>query len=291
MTVKKLSRTGFLCVCVTAGILAATGNAAEKKQNEKSMVNSIGMKLVFVSPGTYTFFGNRVKSVFLFPKNDSFKVDVKRGFYLGVYEVSQEQYSKVMKKNPSSFRNPKHPVENVSWNEAMEFCRRLSGLAEEKKAGRIYSLPSEREWQYAARAGSDFLFPYGSDDESRIGEIAVCRDSYTDSVPAGTAPVGTKQANKWGFHDMLGNVWEWCLDAQTSKNWRLERNHPPNGVETKGDCRVITGGDWDNDFRMCNCAARWQAYPTKKANNIGFRVRCIVSEGKEKTALPSRDKP
>ena len=136
---------------------------------------------------------------------------IERSFYIGETEVTREQYQKVMGDKPAE--SGKLPVNMVSWNESVEFCRKLSELPEEKAAGRIYSLPTEREWQYAARAGSEYMFPYSSDDEMRVAEVAVCRDIYTSTMPKGVQAVGTKKPNAWGLYDTLGNVWEWVLDA------------------------------------------------------------------------------
>ena len=241
--------------------------------------NSIKMELVHIPPGSYLCYGNDITATFLFPKPKGFQVTIEKEFYIGAYEVTQEQYLKVMEINPGIFKMiPEQPVNKVSWNDAMEFCRKLSDLPAEKAAGRVYSLPSEREWQFAARAGSKELFTYGTSDELTIATVAICRDPYTDIVPQGVSPVGSKLPNLWGLYDVLGNVWEWVLDA-----WPADA--PPEVVPastgsaalTKGENRVIVGGGWDNDFRMCNLAARYSAPPSRKADNIGFRVRCLIT--------------
>ena len=241
--------------------------------------NSIGMELVGISAGKYLCYGCTIATEFLFPKPKSFNVSVKQAFYIGTTEVTREQYQRVMGEKPAE--SGKLPVTNVSWNDAVEFCRRLSEQPEEKAAGRIYTLPSEREWQYAARAGSEFLFPYGSDDEMRVAEVAVCRDIYSGSLPTGVQAVGSKKPNAWGLYDTLGNVWEWVQDAPMAGSGNLAYVTPSDSaaaVDGKDYNRVIVGGGWDNDFRMCNLAARYGAPPTRKADNIGFRVLCRINK-------------
>jgi formylglycine-generating enzyme required for sulfatase activity len=242
--------------------------------------NSVGMELVRLPAGEYLCYGHDIKPEFLFPKPKGFKVKVEQAFCIGATDVTQRQYAIVMGLRTGLFhKGSDYPVTHISWNDAVEFCRRLSALPAEKAAGRVYSLPTEREWQYAARAGSEYLFPYGSDDEMRVAEVAVCRDIYTGALPKGVQAVGTKKPNAWGLYDVLGNVWEWVQDA-----WPADA--PPNAAPVtssaaaldKGDNRVIVGGGWDNDFRMCNLAARYSAPPTRKADNIGFRVRCMVNK-------------
>ena len=268
----------------SALVLLALLAAAAGAQAPEPLVNSVGMKLAPIRAGAYLFAGKHVENVAMFPQPTSFTVTLEKDFYLGVTEVTQEQYQKLMGANPSVFTGPSRPVEKVSWDEAMEFCRRLSELPAEKQAGRVYSLPSERQWQYAARAGSENLFTYGSDDETKVATIAVCRDGYTDARPMATAPVAGKQPNAWGLYDVLGNVWEWCLDQQPLVDAagnvvavNLATSSPKDVVSDQGEGRVILGGGWDNDYRMCNLAARYGVYPTRKAGDIGFRVRCTVA--------------
>ncbi len=275
----KHARASRNTACLILALLAASASA----QAPAPFVNSAGMKLVPIKAGTYLFAGKHLDNVFLFPQPASFSVTLDHDYYLGTTEVTQAQYQQVTGTNPSVFRAPNRPVDSVSWEEAMEFCRRLSALDAEKKAGRVYSLPSERQWQYAARAGSDRLFTYGSDDETKIATVAVCRDAYTDAQPAATAPVAGKEPNAWGLYDVLGNVYEWCLDCQPLLGARgdsvaasLPGNSGKDVVWDQGEGRVILGGAWDNDFRACNLAARYGVYPTRKANDIGFRVRCLV---------------
>ncbi|MHB9023897.1 MAG: formylglycine-generating enzyme family protein [Armatimonadota bacterium] len=273
---KTLLLLSWIGIVVLAGLpaLAAVSAAAPATNT----TNSIGMTLISVPAGEYLCYGRAIKPEFLFPKPKGFTVKIEQAFYIGATEVTQGQFAKVMGLRTGT-TGAALPVNMVSWPDAVEFCRKLSELPAEKAAGRVYALPTEREWQYAARAGSEYLFPYGSDDEMRVADVAVCRDIYTNALPNGVQPVGKKKPNAWGLYDVLGNVWEWVQDA-----WPAEA--PPYYVPTtpsaaaldKGENRIIVGGGWDNDFRMCNLAARYSAPPTRVANNIGFRVRCSVNK-------------
>ncbi|MFT7632962.1 MAG: sulfatase activating formylglycine-generating enzyme [Mariniblastus sp.] len=142
-------------------------------------------------------------------------------FSVGVYEVTQEQYEKVIGTNPSRFKDKKqNPVENVSWAKAMEFCRKLSELPAEKNAGHVYRLPTPEEWEYACRAGTKTKYSFG-DDDSKLSDFAWYLET---SQMQGTSAVGLKKPNPWGLYDMYGNVAEWIMverdDWDPNKAWR-----------------------------------------------------------------------
>lgn len=288
-----------LIILIAAGALSAvSANTAGPAKvasvpSPEHLNNSIGMKLIHIPVGNYLCYGRDIKPAYLFPKpKPGFNVKIERDFYIGGTEVTREQYQKIMGGGSSAAlqfwrgiwsgandaESGNRPANRVSWNDAVEFCRKLSELPAEKAAGRVYSLLTEREWQYAARAGSEYMFPYGSDDEMRAAEVAVCRDIYTGALPKGVQAVGTKKPNAWGLYDVLGNVWEWVQDAcPADGNIGYATPSASAAAVAKGNNRIIVGGGWDNDFRMCNLAARYSAPPTRVANNIGFRVRCLVN--------------
>ena len=183
-------------------------------------------------------------------------------FYLGKYPITQEQYQAVIGNNPSKFKNnPKNPVETVSWDDAQAFCQKLSA-----KTGKKYRLPSEAEWEYACRAGTQTRYYFGN-NEYQLGEYAWYRDN-SGSKPH---PVGQKKPNNWGLYDMHGNVWEWCEDG-----WHENyQNAPTDGTawnenHSVTNPRVLRGGSWLNNPRNCRSAARFN-FSSRYAYN-GFRV-------------------
>ena len=198
----------------SVGPPGASGSAT-RGVGVQATTNSIGMKLRLIpagefmmgSPGTESDRSNN---------ETQHRVSITKPFYLGVTEVTQEQYQKVMGTNPSQFKGPQNPVERVSWAEAVEFCGKLSAMPAEKTAGHVYRLPTEAEWEYACRSGTTTAYGFG-DDASRLGDYGWFR-SNSDS---GTHPVGEKKPNAWGLYDMHGGVYEWCQDWYRSEERRV----------------------------------------------------------------------
>ena len=205
---------------------------------------------------------------------------ITRSFYLGVYEVTQEAYEQVMGVNPSNFKGPQRPVENVSWDDAMEFCRRLSESPTEKAAGRTYRLPTEAEWEYACRAGSTTRYAYG-DDDGAMGDYAW----FVGNASATTHPVGQKRPNAWGLYDMHGNVWEWCADWH-GEDTRSTPLDDPAGPITGSD-RVYRGGSWDYPAPVCRSAYRYRIQPNFRYDGLGFRVAAVPSASPASPASPA----
>jgi formylglycine-generating enzyme required for sulfatase activity len=181
-------------------------------------------------------------------------------FYLGKYPVTQEQYQAIMGNNPSYFRNnPKNPVENVGWNDAQEFCQKLS-----EKTGKKYRLPNESEWEYACRAGTQTHYYFG-DDEKVLGEYAW----YGENSESKTHPVGQKKPNDWGLYDMSGNVCEWCEDSWHDNYQKA----PTDGTTWNGDqndYRVLRGGSWGS--YPGGCRSPYRSIFDYSFINYGFRV-------------------
>ena len=192
------------------------------------------------------------------------EVTLTKPFKMGVHEVTQAQYEQVMGVNPSKYKGADNPVETVSWEDAVEFCRKLSELPAEKAAGNVYRLPTEAEWEYACRAGTTTKYSFG-DDESELGDYAW----YGVNSDQKTHPVGSKKPNAWGLYDMYGNVWEWCQD------WYVD--YPSGSVTdpsgaTSGSVRVIRGGSWDYPAEFCRSADRNWNGPSYRSYLYGFRV-------------------
>ena len=254
------------------------------KLNE--ITNSQGMELLKIKAGTYIYGSPKeTPRPTLWNTRFQVKVTLSKDYYLSKYEVTQTQYSKLMENNPSHFKGDNRPVDSVTWPEAVEFCKKLSELPEEKAAGRVYSLPSSAEWEYACRAGTDSIFPWGNEDEKVIGEYAWCRDWYGKKATK-THPVGKKQPNDWGFYDMLGNVWEWTSDAgwngtmqsgtfyYRKEGW-VDPKWPVN-PKRKVTTMIIRGGAWNNDFRSVNSWVTYRMPKLAKHNDTGFRVKCQI---------------
>ena len=177
-------------------------------------------------------------------------------FWMGVFEVTQEQYQAVMGNNPSQIKGADRPVERVSWYDAGVFCRRAS-----EKTRRAFRLPTEAEWEYACRAGSKTRYCFG-DDEKQLGDYAW----YKGNSEGTTHPVGQKKPNAWGLYDMHGNVAEWCEDSYFGP---MGRNTRP---ATFGALRVDRGGFWDITASDCRSATRLWCVPHGRNFYIGFRV-------------------
>jgi formylglycine-generating enzyme required for sulfatase activity len=228
--------------------------------------NSIGLELKLLPAGTFTMGSSEGGD------ETPHQVTLTRPFYLGVYEVTQEQYEQVMGQNLSEFKGARNPIERVSWEDAVEFCRKLSALPEEKAAGRVYRLPTEAEWEYACRAGSTTKYCFG-DSEAQLGDYAWFRQNSGSKThpthPVGEKPVGEKQPNGWGLYDMHGNVWEWCSD------WYVE--YPKGAVSDptgarEGSYRVLRGGGWVDVAADCRSAHRYGYDPSDRNMLYGFRV-------------------
>jgi len=254
-----------------------------RPQLRDEITNSIGMKLVLIPNGTFMM-GSPTSEEKRFSDEFQHEVTIGNDYYLGVHEVTQAQYEKVMGENPSYFQgdtlaehatqtggvvravdSSNNPIESVSWEDAVVFCRRLSELPEEKNLGRLYRLPTESEWEYACRAGTTTAFSFGESSKS-LGDYAW----YDGNSDGQTHPVGEKKPNAWGLYDMQGNVWEWCAE------WHGD--YPKNAVTDpvgakKGTYRVLRGGCWGSVAAHCRSAFRDGGYPLLRNYGLnGFRV-------------------
>ena len=195
-------------------------------------------------------------------------VTFREPFSMAKYEVTQELYEAIMGKNPSKWKGPRNSVEMVSWNEANEFCRKLTAEMHESKLlakDQIIRLPSEAEWEYGCRAGSTTRYTFG-DKVAYLLDYAWFKENSKGEDP----PVGRKKPNAWGLYDMHGYVWEWCADA-----WH--KNH--DGAPTDGTARqerdskerVVRGGSWADSADSCRSAYRQGEAADKRSDTIGFR--------------------
>lgn len=255
--------SAFLCCTLAASCLLA--------QPPKEITNSIGMRLVLIPNGTFIMGSPEREDGREENETQQHEVTISKDYYLGVYEVTQAQYEKVIGKNPSHFQgaivgneNADLPVDYVSWDDAVAFCKKLSDLPEEKKAGRVYRLPTEAQWEYACRAGSKTAYSF-DDEEGLLPEHGWFNRNSSNR----THTVGLLEPNAWGLYDMHGNVWEWCSD------WYEE--YPKGAVSDptgpkKGSLRVIRDGSWHDLAANCRSAIRYWYTPDVRSINLGFRV-------------------
>ena len=187
------------------------------------------------------------------------QVTLTNDYYMGKYEVTQALWEAVMGRNPSEYKGDNLPVEQVSWNDCQEFISKLNSLT-----GRKFRLPTEAEWEYAARGGKKSR-GYQYSGNSNISDVA-WYDGNSGSKPH---PVGTKQANELGIYDMSGNVWEWCLDWHGSYSSSSQTN--PTGA-VSGSSRVFRGGCWCGIARSCRLSYRSYYTPVYRNNGLGLRL-------------------
>lgn len=245
--------------------------------------NTIGMKFVLIPPGEFDIGSTEEEIEKLLaearaenppdwyidrspteaPKH---RVRITKAFYLGMTEVTQAQYKRVMGANPSNFNgDATRPVEKVSWNDAVLFCEKLGEVSGEQEV-RAYRLPTAAEWEYACRAGTTTRW-YGTDDEAALREQAW----FTANSGGTTHPVGQKLPNAWGLYDMHGNVWEWCNDWYDNTYYANSPPEDPAGP-TSGLSRVLRGGGWYSIARSCRSADRIWGAPDARDIEIGFRL-------------------
>jgi formylglycine-generating enzyme required for sulfatase activity len=213
-------------------------------------INGAEIKMISIPGGTFMM-GSPLSESGRDPDEGPQSNVTVRNFHLSEYEVTQAQYRAVMGTNPASFKGDDLPVESVSWNDALEFCRKLSSLT-----GRKYRLPSEAEWEYAARAGN-------STAAGNVDALGWCGANSANR----THPVGQKQANAFGLYDMYGNVWEW-----TESKYRPYPFEATDGREDlqPTDVRVLRGGSWESAIRACRASYRRRVLPDPRSS--GFRV-------------------
>ena len=225
--------------------------------------NSINMRFAVIPPGEFKMGSPESEPGRL--DNERYReVELEKPFLIGMTEVTQSQYESVIGKNPARFKGANHPVEKVSWEEAVEFCKKLSALPAEQAAGRVYRLPREDEWEFACRAGTTTAFSFG--DDSSLADQYVW---FKENSGGKTHAVAEKQPNAWGLFDMHGNVFEWC-EIEPAGEHRFLTTDSKGLHESWG--QVYRGGAWLNPADRCRSASRSIYKPTFHYHYIGFRV-------------------
>jgi len=247
--------------------IAGATTLQEVKPEANQSVNSIGMAFVSFSAGTFTMGSDTSHQSG--PKHE---VTLSQAFQMGIYEVTQEQYQRVMGTNPSKFKGERNPVEQVRWADAVAFCEKLSTLPEERATGFQYRLPTEAEWEYGCRAGTVTEFSFG-DDPAELSDYAW----HEKNSGMKTHPVGEKRPNPAGLYDLHGNVYEWCHDWLGDYPDRAVID--PTGP-VSGKLRVIRGGTFSHPTGFHITVLRVSDSPTLRSEMIGFRVVRVKTPAK-----------
>ena len=235
--------------------------------NETFTVNGVSFTMIKVEGGTFQMGAQSID-----PSGTNYDSDALSGeepvhsvtlsdYYIGETEVTQELWEAVMGSNPSYFKGSQKPVENVSWNDCKEFIAKLNRIT-----GKNFRLPTEAEWEYAARGGNESQ-GYKYSGSNTIGNVAW----YTDNSSYKTHDVKTKTPNELGIYDMSGNVYEWCEDWYNSNYYSNSPQTNPTGPSS-GSSRVLRGGRWGGDAEYCRVSFRSYNNPGRRYNDSGFRL-------------------
>ena len=285
-------RTAAASVCsILAACVFVSSALAEDKERQSVFVNSTGMRMVLIRSGEFQMGAPEDEVGSRIDEQPVHAVKISAPFFLGAYEVTQTEYEKVMGVNPSYFSPAgdgqqkvanldagRLPVEQVSWDDCIAFCEKLSALPEEKAAGRVYRLPTEAEWQYSCRAGTTSPFhtgaSLGSSDANFNGNFPY-GDAPRGAFLGRTSVIGSYKPNAFGLYDMHGNVAELTADRYGRYYYKDSPSVDPEGPEGGND-RVVLGGSWGTDAARCRSAFRRSNATSGKAYYFGFRVACDV---------------
>jgi len=239
-----------------------TANPQSQSADQKTITNSIGMEFVLIPAGEFKMGLQSGERSYRYDERPVHTVTIEKAYYLGKYEVTQKQWREVMGTNPSYSKGDNLPVETVSWNDVQEFVKKLN----EKEGTDKYRLPSEAEWEYAARAGTTTRYSFGN-DESDLGNYAW----YLDNSGNWTHLVGQKQPNPWGLYDMYGNVWELVQDRYHS-NYDGAPTDGSAWEDSSNSDRIFRGGCIFNFAWICQSVFRGVCDHGHRDPAIGFRL-------------------
>ncbi|MCE9560932.1 MAG: formylglycine-generating enzyme family protein [Planctomycetes bacterium] len=238
---------------------------AQAAKLPKEISTGAGMKMALIPTGTFEMGANGSK----------YRVTLARPFYIGITEVTLGQYRQFkpghrVEGADAEFNEDDRPAAAVSWDDARAFCEWLSNQEDEKKAGRVYALPTEAQWEWATRAGTATARYFGETDKEQAKyswfNVTYTPNPKTETKTRGRQPVRKLLPNAWGLHDTLGNVWEWCADRRSDS--------------ATGETRdpVMRGGSWRSGAFHCTASAHDPGSPAMKGDNIGFRVVSTISK-------------
>jgi formylglycine-generating enzyme required for sulfatase activity len=252
----------------------------EETWNQKAVENSLGMKLIRIEPGVFVM-GAPENEAGRQPQETPHEVAITKAFYLGKFEVTQGEYEMLMGQNPAAFGpngqgrqraggldTRRFPIEMITWNEAKEFCRRLTD--KERSEGRIgasmsYGLPTEAEWEYCCRAGTATAFCFGQDIPNGNANCEGKNGNLNRTTTVGSYP-----PNAWGVCDMHGNVWEYCEDSHESTYYANSPRQDP--LNTNGAMCILRGGGFGVNQTLCRSALRGHNGKDTRHDYNGFRV-------------------
>ena len=263
---------GIVCF----GVFTATASAQEAQDTNSCWENetagaecreeTTGMEFVYVPGGCFQMGINNGED-----RAKPMHQVCLEGFWMGRYEVTQAQWETVMGNNPASFKGANRPIESITWKDTQEFLRKLNAHRNSRSledSGSLeFRLPSEAQWEYAARAGSQTAYSFG-DNESVLGEYAWYRANSGDE----THPVGQKKPNDFGLYDLHGNVWEWCADTWFGNYVVAPNDGSARGSLDDGKAKVVRGGSWGDVPYNLRSANRFHNTPDDRSNYIGGRV-------------------
>lgn len=256
-------KTFFIAGCIY--ILFSAYYPLTTHSFEKTFTNSLGMEFVLIPAGTFVM-GSPVDELNRDESEIQHKMTISKPFYIQTSEVTLKQWRTVMGKNFLSLRRGPDtlPVTKVSWYDSIEFIKGLN----QRNEG-TYRLPTEAEWEYAARSETKSTYCFGSTDT--LSQYAW----YNRNSSGKTHPVGQLKPNAWGLYDVHGNVHEWCLDWFDRNYYSQSPSISPGGP-LSGLAKALRGGDWGSEEWYCRCASRSLSSPERRSNRLGFRLIKIV---------------
>ena len=261
----KISKAGYETKTQTITISEGKTTTVSPTLTKGGGNASIGnIEMVYVKGGTFTMGATAEQGDYVLDREKPTHSVTLSDYYIGKYEVTQAQWRAVMGSNPSKWEGDNLPVENVSWNDIQEFIKKLNA-----QTGKKFRLPTEAEWEYAARGGNQSK-GYKYSGSNSISEVAW----YDGNSGGKTHPVGQKSPNELGIYDMSGNVWEWCQDWYSSSAYSSSSQTNPTGPNS-GSHRVLRGGSWDNAASRSRVSDRGNNSPDDRFNRGGFRLVCL----------------
>ncbi|WP_414548101.1 SUMF1/EgtB/PvdO family nonheme iron enzyme [Anabaena sp. CCY 0017] len=269
-----LQSFSFETVTVNAQGSITNRRNLQAKYFAENLGNGVSLEMVQIPGGTFTMGSPAGEAQRENDEGPQRQVRVP-SFFMCKYPVTQAQYQAIMGTNPARFKGEKRPVEQVSWDDAVEFCKKLG-----QRTGKIYRLPSEAEWEYACRAGTTTPFYFGE-------TITTDLVNYDGNFPYGSAPkgeyreqttdVGNFPPNSFGLYDMHGNIWEWCQDIYNSSYQGAPIDGSPWLNGSDNNIKLLRGGSWDFHAWDCRSANRYRFARASRYSSIGFRLVCVVA--------------